>query len=137
MPLTTEGLRSTWNPGRFSLRRPRVSGRGASFLCARRARDAAPNPDGLIVTLVTEDVDGWFDRLRTRGIAIEKAPPHNPACKITHGFRRDPNGYLVEIQRLDDPMWRGPRPSRFNRPPLTLTWTAIKLSSSVSAIRRR
>jgi hypothetical protein len=31
----------------------------------------------------------------------------------------------------------GPRPSRFNRPSLTLTWTAIKLSSSVSAIRRR
>jgi len=37
-------------------------------------RDAAPNPDGVIVTLVTEDVDGWFHRLRARGIAIEKAP---------------------------------------------------------------
>jgi catechol 2,3-dioxygenase-like lactoylglutathione lyase family enzyme len=71
-------------------------------------RDAAPNPDGVTVTLVTEDVDGWFDRLRTRGIAIEKAPAHNPAYKITHGFLRDPNGYLVEIQRFDDPMWRGP-----------------------------
>jgi catechol 2,3-dioxygenase-like lactoylglutathione lyase family enzyme len=71
-------------------------------------RDAAPNPDGVIVTLVTEDVDGWFDRLRTRGIAIEKAPTYNPAYKITHGFLRDPNGYLVEIQRFDDPMWRSP-----------------------------
>jgi hypothetical protein len=42
------------------------------------------------------------------GIAIEKAPAHNLAYKIAHGFPRDPNGYLVEIQRFDDSMWRGP-----------------------------
>ena len=57
---------------------------------------------------MTEDVDGWFDRLRARGIAIEKAPTYNPSHKITHGFLRDPNGYLVEIQRFDDPAWKNP-----------------------------
>jgi len=87
---------------------------------------------------VTEDVDGWFDRLRARGIAIEKAPTYNPACKITHGFLRDPNGYLVEIPSASTiRRGRTPRCSRFDRPSLTLTWAAIELSSSVSAIRRR
>ena len=62
-------------------------------------------PDGVIFTLVTEDVDGWFDKLRSRGVSFEKEPVFNPDYNIYHCFFRDPNGYLIEIQRFEDPRW--------------------------------
>jgi catechol 2,3-dioxygenase-like lactoylglutathione lyase family enzyme len=45
------------------------------------------------------------DRIRPRGVAIEKPPAANPEFEIYHFFFRDPNGYLLEIQRFDDPRW--------------------------------
>ncbi len=80
----------------------RVAPRSYLGVCERP--DAAPTA-GVIVTLVTEDVDGWYGRLRAAGVAIEKAPSHNAAYGIYHMFFRDPNGYLFEIQRFLDPAW--------------------------------
>lgn len=62
---------------------------------------------GVILTLVTDDVDGWYERLRAQGIAFEKPPTHNPRYGIYHCFLRDPNGYLIEIQRFDEPLSNG------------------------------
>ena len=59
----------------------------------------------LVFTFVTQDVDGWYERLRGEGVAFEKTPAHNPTYKIYHCFFRDPNGYLLEIQRFEDPRW--------------------------------
>lgn len=70
-------------------------------------REEAPRPSGVILTLVTEDVDGWHERLSARGVEFEKAPAHNPDYGIYHCFLRDPNGYLIEIQRFDNPDWSG------------------------------
>jgi catechol 2,3-dioxygenase-like lactoylglutathione lyase family enzyme len=70
-------------------------------------RKEVPAAEGVIVTLVTEDVDTWCDRLRDHGVKIEKEPAYNPKYKIYHCFLRDPNGYLVEIQRFEDPRWKG------------------------------
>jgi catechol 2,3-dioxygenase-like lactoylglutathione lyase family enzyme len=69
-------------------------------------RDDAPRPEGVILTLVTGDVDGWHKRLAGRGAPIVKPPTANPEFKIYHFFFRDPNGYLLEIQRFDDPRWQ-------------------------------
>jgi catechol 2,3-dioxygenase-like lactoylglutathione lyase family enzyme len=68
-------------------------------------RAEAPHPPGIILTLVTEDVDGWYERLAERGVVFEKTPMHNPDYNIYHCFFRDPNGYLIEIQRFEDPRW--------------------------------
>ncbi|MCK5116894.1 MAG: VOC family protein [Candidatus Aegiribacteria sp.] len=62
-------------------------------------------PDGVIFTLVTEDVDGWFEKLRSEGVSFEKEPVFNPDYNIYHCFFRDPNGYLIELQRFEDPRW--------------------------------
>ena len=62
--------------------------------------------DGVIVTLVTQDVDEWYQQLRSQGVEFEKEPAYNPEYKIYHCFLRDPNGYLVEIQRFEDPRWK-------------------------------
>ncbi|UCF09445.1 MAG: VOC family protein [Candidatus Bipolaricaulota bacterium] len=58
-----------------------------------------------ILTLVSDDVDGWADRLRDAGVELEKAPAHNDVYGIYHLFVYDPNGILVEVQRFDDPRW--------------------------------
>jgi catechol 2,3-dioxygenase-like lactoylglutathione lyase family enzyme len=69
-------------------------------------RDEPPRPEGIILTLVTDDVDGWYERLVGRGVSFEKPPTENPEYRIYHCFLRDPNGYLIEIQRFDDPRWK-------------------------------
>jgi catechol 2,3-dioxygenase-like lactoylglutathione lyase family enzyme len=76
----------------------RVSRDGLLGFCRRTA---APQPAGVIVTLVTQDVDGWHARLAGRGVAFEHPPAYNPKYGIYHCFLRDPNGYLLEIQRFE------------------------------------
>jgi catechol 2,3-dioxygenase-like lactoylglutathione lyase family enzyme len=68
-------------------------------------RAEAERPSGVILTLVTDDVDGWHARLAERGVVFEKEPASNPDYGIYHCFFRDPNGYLLEIQRFDDSNW--------------------------------
>lgn len=63
------------------------------------------NPDGVILTLVSEQVDEWHDYLVAENVPIEKPPTLNETFNIYHIFLRDPNGYLVEIQRFLDPAW--------------------------------
>lgn len=77
----------------------RVTGQGFLGLCSHRA----PEPGGVIVTLVADDVDGWADRLRAAGHEPE-GPAHNERFALYHLFVRDPDGHLVEIQRFDDPL---------------------------------
>jgi catechol 2,3-dioxygenase-like lactoylglutathione lyase family enzyme len=68
-------------------------------------RKGATRPGGVILTLVTDDVDGWYARLVARGASFEKPPARNEQYRIYHCFLRDPSGYLIEIQRFEDPRW--------------------------------
>jgi catechol 2,3-dioxygenase-like lactoylglutathione lyase family enzyme len=69
-------------------------------------RDKAPSsPQGMIVTLVTDQVDRWYQELIAHGVQIEKPPSVNPVYNLYHFFLRDPNGYLLEIQQFLDPNW--------------------------------
>ena len=68
-------------------------------------RIEAERPSGVILTLVTDDVEGWHARLVAAGVAVDQAPRHSDEYGITHAFYRDPAGYRVEIQRFDDPEW--------------------------------
>lgn len=80
----------------------RVSADGYVGFCGR---EAGASPDGVIFTLVCEDVDGVYAELRARGVSFEDAPKYNPDYDIYHCFLRDPNGYLLEVQRFEDPRW--------------------------------
>lgn len=84
----------------------RVASGGFLGVCQR---EEGPDPTGVILTLVTEDVDTWFEHLKARGVPVEKPPTLNEKYDIYHCFLRDPNGYLVEIQRFNDPDWLGAR----------------------------
>jgi catechol 2,3-dioxygenase-like lactoylglutathione lyase family enzyme len=73
--------------------------------CSHRSAGRREDTTGVVLTLVTDEVDGWYDRLRAQGVSFEKAPALNPRFNIYHCFLRDPNGYLIEIQRFLDPVW--------------------------------
>jgi len=77
----------------------RVSADAYIGLCGHRPAE----PGGMIVTLVTDDVDGWAERLRAGGHAVE-GPEANARFELYHCFAHDPDGHVVEIQRFDDPI---------------------------------
>ena len=60
---------------------------------------------GVIVTLVSDDVDGWYERLVEAGVVFESPPSHNERFGIYHAFVDDPDGNVLEIQRFEDPGW--------------------------------
>jgi catechol 2,3-dioxygenase-like lactoylglutathione lyase family enzyme len=80
----------------------RVVGDAYIGFCERP--QSADSTRNVIMTLVTPDVDGWHDRLRNRGVSFEEPPAVNPTYRIYHCFARDPDGYLIEIQRFLDPV---------------------------------
>jgi catechol 2,3-dioxygenase-like lactoylglutathione lyase family enzyme len=85
----------------------RVSGDGYLGFCRRAEAVEQPSGalPGVIFTIVTDEVDEWYDFLCQRGVVFEKPPAVNPQCNIYHCFLRDPNGYLIEIQRFLDSDW--------------------------------
>jgi len=72
--------------------------------CADRAGTATK---GVILTLVSPNVDAWYASLLETGVEFETSPVYNPTYKIYHCFFRDPDGHLIEIQRFEDPAWVG------------------------------
>ncbi len=80
----------------------------AGFLGVCSSNDRPTTPAGVVITLVRPDVDVFCDRITTAGLELEKAPAHNERFSIYNAFVRDPDGYLVEIQRFDDPDWANP-----------------------------
>ena len=104
------GLELVLNQGQARIYRV---GCGNAFLgiCLSSAVQQAPPPDraplGVIVTFVTDDVDGTYLALRAKGVAFEKAPAINTTYNIYNCFFRDPDGYLLEIQKFLSPDWPG------------------------------
>ena len=78
---------------------------GGAFLGFCRHLTGGDGAAGVILTLVSSDVDGWYAFLQSKGVVFEKPPQYNPKFNIYHCFLRDPNGYLIEIQCFDDPSW--------------------------------
>lgn len=58
----------------------------------------------VIITIVTEQIQSWYESLTSSGVQLESEPIYNPKYGITHFFIKDPNGYLVEIQHFDQPL---------------------------------
>lgn len=82
----------------------RVTGQAFVGVC-EHLDGAELGPDGVILTLVTEDVDGWHTYLRAHEVTIEKPPTLNERFNIYQLFARDPDGYLIEIQKFEDEQW--------------------------------
>lgn len=81
-----------------------IVGQKAYFGICERAT-APDNPVGIIFTFVTQDVDGWYEKITGNGWACEKAPESSETYKLYHFFVNDPNGYKIEFQRFNDDDW--------------------------------
>lgn len=80
----------------------RVGAHGFVGFCQRE--HTLDTPHGVILTLVTDNVDAWYYALVDRGVRFEQPPSLNPQYNIYHCFLHDPNGYLIEIQRFNEPL---------------------------------
>lgn len=74
-------------------------------VCTRPGRTKT---EGVIVTLVTDDVDGWHNNLVAAGVECVRPPANHPKYDIYQAFYHDPDGHLIEIQRFADPDWAAP-----------------------------
>jgi catechol 2,3-dioxygenase-like lactoylglutathione lyase family enzyme len=89
----------------------RAAGEAFVGICPARGPRELGNPrtpGGVVFTLVTQDVEGWHAKLVAAGAAVLGPPMASPAHRITGFFCHDPAGYLVEIQRFEDPAWPAP-----------------------------
>lgn len=78
----------------------RILGAGGTLMIGL-CGDRAPSPDGVIFTLVTDRVEAVCGELASQGVVFEQEPRYSEMYAITHAFLRDPDGYLVEIQRFE------------------------------------
>ena len=62
--------------------------------------DRMAEPSGSMITFVTEDVDGWFQRLVDAGAHVDGPPHVLERFGIYTFFVRDPNGYRIEFQKF-------------------------------------
>ncbi|NSW51593.1 MAG: VOC family protein [Anaerolineae bacterium] len=58
--------------------------------------------NGILITLVYDEVDRWYNHLVSCGIKVKGSPKTNDLFGIYHFFFEDPNGYTFEIQRFLD-----------------------------------
>ena len=75
---------------------------GALIGVCQTFEDRVIEPRGGMITLLTDDVDGWYARLKSRGAELRGTPADLPQFGIYSFFCKDPNGYVIEIQRFLD-----------------------------------
>jgi predicted enzyme related to lactoylglutathione lyase len=75
---------------------------GNAFIGLCRAfADRVVEPKGGMISIVTDDVDAWYQRLRGKGVAVDNPPRRLEQFAIYTFFIRDPNGYVIEFQQFD------------------------------------
>ena len=84
----------------------RVTTGGFIGIC--QSGDRPTTPEGLVITLVRDDVDEFCASLAAKGVEFEQPPTQNERFAIYNAFLRDPDGHLVEVQRFDDEDWHEP-----------------------------
>lgn len=67
--------------------------------------DRPSSPVGVTITLVSNDVDGWFKFLTDKGIEFERQPAHSTQFGVYSTLFISPHGYRIEIQSFDDVEW--------------------------------
>jgi len=75
-----------------------VPGGGHLGFC--RHMPCLDHPERVFITWVTEDVDFWYERLRSEGVTVIKKPEVNQRFMIYQALFQDCHGYTLEIQRF-------------------------------------
>ena len=59
--------------------------------------------NAVLVTLVVDDVYGWYDYLKGRGVKMLTEVKEHEAIQVRGFFCEDPGGYSIEVQQFLDP----------------------------------
>ena len=62
-----------------------------------------PTEKNTLITLVTDDVHSWYERLKAAGVAIAAPPAVQPKANVECFFFEGPGGYDFEIQTFLNP----------------------------------
>jgi len=84
----------------------RAAQEGGGYLGYCERLEEKRNSGGILITLVTQDVDGWYAHLVAMGVRVSDPPANNSEYGIYHFFFKDPDGYTLEIQSFLDPDWK-------------------------------
>ncbi len=52
----------------------------------------------VILCLNVHDADAWYERLKEKGVELERQPRESERLRIKVFMLRDPEGYVIEIQ---------------------------------------
>ncbi|MFP4200419.1 MAG: VOC family protein [Clostridia bacterium] len=67
-----------------------------------RGSMTATGGEGVLLTLVVEDVDAWYRHMRDNGVTIVTPPTTHEDIGVYCFFAEDPGGYRIEIQKFLD-----------------------------------
>ena len=73
----------------------------AAIGVCRAFENRVVEPKGGIISIVTDDVDAWFQRLTEKGVAVAGPPHRLEQFGIYTFFVTDPNGYVIEFQQFE------------------------------------
>ena len=59
--------------------------------------------NAVMLTLVVDDVSGWYQYLREKGAKIRQAYGRSESIQIEYFFVEDPGGYVLEFERFLKP----------------------------------
>ena len=76
-----------------------------SFIGFCLKEDINEGVSDIIFTVVTSNVDEWFNYLSNNGVVFTKQPEMNFQYQIYHCFFQDPDGNMIEFQEFHDPRW--------------------------------
>ncbi len=57
------------------------------------------------ITIVSDDVDGWYGFLTAKGVEYIKKPSYSEQFKVYSSLFMSPHGYRIGIQRFCDAGW--------------------------------
>ena len=76
-----------------------------SFIGVCSLPDRSTEKTGVTITLVSNDVDGWYKFLTAKGLKYVKEPSHSLKFNVYSSLFISPHGYRIEIQNFDDNEW--------------------------------
>ena len=69
--------------------------------------DRPTEKTAVTISIVSDDVDGWYEFLTAKGVEYIKKPSYSEEFKVYSSLFMSPHGYRVEIQRFGDVGWDG------------------------------
>ncbi len=78
----------------------------SSFIGLCSLHDRPTSPVGVTLSLVSDDVDGFYDFLVAKDVVFERSPAYSETFNVYSCLFLDPNGYRLEIQQFRDKNWK-------------------------------